>query len=98
MAGIVVPAGHFAVGSDLVPDYHAPGVGVGACELHDVFVRAGFVCGYFDYVAAVGVADVAGVADARAGGVGDAAEAGCVVFTVGGRAGPVGVGGGGSGC
>lgn len=61
VAGVAVPAVHLAVGADLVPDHDLPVVGVGALELHDVLVAAGFGAGDLDDVAAVGAADVADV-------------------------------------
>lgn len=61
MAGLAVPAVHFAVGADLVPDHHEPVFGVGACELDDVLVFSGDAAVDADDVASVGAADVAGV-------------------------------------
>lgn len=84
VTGVVVPAAHFAVGRDLVPDYDCPGRdrGCGPGELDDVFVGVGCGGGDFDYVAPVGIADVAYVGVAGASGFCGLAEAGCAVFVV----------------
>lgn len=92
VTGVAVPAVHLAVGADLVPDYDLPVVGVGALELHDVLVAAGFGAGDLDDVAAVGAADVANISVSRAGGLGRRTESIGAVLAAGGDRGPVGTG------
>lgn len=74
-SSVAVPAGHLAIGADLIPEDDGPRFTVLAADLGDVLVVGGRVGGDFDDVATPWVADVAGVGLAAAAVGGAAAEA-----------------------